>query len=228
MVSKVRSIIGVMGYVALFAVLLFLPAGTFHWRRAWVLLTVLFVVRTVGALRLIRVDEGLLLERSKPPIQPGQPTLDKVLLLSVMATYAGLVAFAALDVFRLNWIGRPQPAISISGLILFVIGWWIVTLALETNKFAARVVRYQEERLHTVVDTGVYSIVRHPMYAGLVLVMVGMCLWLQSYAAALAAIIPGSILALRIVIEERLLRQELKGYEAYVSRVRHRLIPGLW
>ncbi|HKV41722.1 MAG TPA: isoprenylcysteine carboxylmethyltransferase family protein [Blastocatellia bacterium] len=225
---RFRAVTGVISYVALFAIFLFLPAGTLHWRRAWALLGLLLAVRTIGVLRLIHTNGALLAERSKPPIQQGQPIVDRVLLISFMATYAGLIAFASLDRFRFHFIGPPVAAISIAGLVVFVAGWWIVTLALETNAFAARVVRLQSERCHAVVDAGVYGIVRHPMYAGVVLVMTGMCLWLQSYAALLAASIPAAILVLRIVTEERFLTRELEGYGAYRSRVSRRLIPGLW
>ncbi|MGA2475893.1 MAG: isoprenylcysteine carboxylmethyltransferase family protein [Terriglobia bacterium] len=83
-------------------------------------------------------------------------------------------------------------------------------------------------RRQTVIDTGVYSIVRHPMYAGDVLLMVGIPLWLESYPAALLASVPIATVALRILFEERFLRRELKGYEPYTGRVRYRLIPFLW
>lgn len=79
-----------------------------------------------------------------------------------------------------------------------------------------------------MIDTGVYSIVRHPMYAGAVLVMIGMSLWLKSYAAALLALIPITILVVRIQFEEQFLRQELKGYETYTQKVRYKLLPYLW
>ncbi len=79
-----------------------------------------------------------------------------------------------------------------------------------------------------MVDTGPYGFVRHPMYSGGVLVMIGLPLWLESYAATLLAIVPIGLLLLRIRIEERLLRRELMGYDADTQRVRHRLIPFLW
>ena len=100
--------------------------------------------------------------------------------------------------------------------------------ALETNAFATTVVRHQVERGHTVVDRGVYGVVRHPMYAGAVLLLVGMPLWLESYAAALLAGVPIATLAVRILFEEQFLRRELQGYDAYAERVRYRLIPFLW
>jgi protein-S-isoprenylcysteine O-methyltransferase Ste14 len=113
-------------------------------------------------------------------------------------------------------------------LILFILGWWIITIVLRTNPFAVTVVRYQEELHHAVVDRGIYRTIRHPMYAGLALVIVGMCLWLESYAAALLAIVPIGTLMIRIHVEEKFLKRELKGYENYTKQVRYRLIPGIW
>jgi protein-S-isoprenylcysteine O-methyltransferase Ste14 len=125
-------------------------------------------------------------------------------------------------------MAKPGPLVSSLGLVLFAAGWGIMTLALRENAFAAPVVKHQEERQQTVIDTGVYGVVRHPMYAGAVLLLVGMPLWLESYAAAMLASVPIGTLVLRILVEEQFLRRELKGYDAYTERVRYRLIPFLW
>jgi protein-S-isoprenylcysteine O-methyltransferase Ste14 len=223
-----RALTDVIANTALFAFLLFVPAGTLNWWRAWVFLGTLLVVQGAGALAVFRVNRAVLVERAKLPIQPGQPAADRVLLISFMATYAGLVAFASLDRFRFHLMERPPVVLSFTGLCLCVIGWWVIALVLKTNAFAATVVRHQEERHHAVVDTGVYRVVRHPMYAGLIPVLTGMSLWLESYASALLACVPIGILVLRIGLEERFLRRELRGYDAYAAKVRWRLIPGLW
>ncbi|HEY2107099.1 MAG TPA: isoprenylcysteine carboxylmethyltransferase family protein, partial [Candidatus Binataceae bacterium] len=139
-----------------------------------------------------------------------------------------LLAFIPLDVFRFHLLGRPGNIVSLAGLIAFVAGWWLMAFSLKQNTFAAPVIKYQAERNQVVIDTGPYAIVRHPMYTGGALLMVGLPLWLQSYAGALLAGIPIAVLAVRIVFEERLLARELKGYDAYTSRVRYRLIPLLW
>jgi protein-S-isoprenylcysteine O-methyltransferase Ste14 len=117
--------------------------------------------------------------------------------------------------------------ILISG-VLFVVGWWIMTLALRENAFAAPVVKHQADRQHTVIESGVYGLVRHPMYAGAVPLLVGMPLWLESYAAALLASAPIGTLVVRILVEEQFLRRALAGYNAYTERVRYRLIPFVW
>jgi protein-S-isoprenylcysteine O-methyltransferase Ste14 len=186
-------------------------------------------IGTVGAVvSLSRDHESLLKERLKPPIQKGQPLADKIVLVLFLATFFGLIVSIPLDVFRFHLMGKPGTLVSSLGLALLIAGWWIAYLGLRENAFAALAVKHQEERRQTVIDTGVYSIVRHPMYAGGALLMVGIPLWLESYPAALLASVPIATVALRILFEERFLRRELKGYDAYTQRVRYRLIPFLW
>jgi protein-S-isoprenylcysteine O-methyltransferase Ste14 len=122
----------------------------------------------------------------------------------------------------------PGALVSFLGLALYVAGWWILTLAMKVNPFAVPVVRLQEERQQRVIDTGVYGVVRHPMYAGFAPFAIGPALWLGSYTAAFLAIVPIAVLAVRSVWEERFLKRELKGYEAYMRKVRWRLIPFVW
>jgi protein-S-isoprenylcysteine O-methyltransferase Ste14 len=223
-----KIIAGIFYPVAIFAVLLFLPAGTLHWWRAWVLLGAVFVSATATMLTVFPGNEGLLDERYKPPFQKGQPLADKIITPAFLAAFVGLIVFIPLDVFRFHLLGGPGIIVASAGLICFVAGWWLIALSLNQNTFAAPVVKYQEERNQIVIDTGPYAIVRHPMYTGGALLMVVMPLWLESYAGALLASVPIAVLAVRIVFEERFLRRELKGYDAYACRVRYRLIPLLW
>jgi protein-S-isoprenylcysteine O-methyltransferase Ste14 len=123
---------------------------------------------------------------------------------------------------------KPGGLISFLGIALYVAGWWIMSLAMKVNPFAVPVVRLQEERHQRVIHTGVYAVVRHPMYTGFLPFAVGPALWLESYAAALLAIVPIVVLAVRSVFEERFLKRELKGYEAYTEKVHYRLIPFVW
>jgi protein-S-isoprenylcysteine O-methyltransferase Ste14 len=226
--SKFKLIGSVLLNVAIFGGLLFVPAGTPHWWRAWVFVGAVFVAAVASTVSVFRVNRDLLEERFKPPIQQGQPLADKIIVVVLIAAFIGLMAFIPLDVFRFQLIARPGPFVSSLGLVLFVAGWWIMTLALRENAFAAPVVKHQKERQQRVIDSGVYGVVRHPMYAGAVLLLIGMPLWLESYAAAMLATIPIGTLVLRILVEEHFLRRELKGYDAYTKRVRYRLIPFLW
>ena len=223
-----RRLLGLIGYVGLFAAALFIPAGTIHWRAAWILLGVLFTVRATSAVLLQRAQPGLLAERARFPIQRGQIVADRVLLLASMASFAAVIVFASVDRWHLHLLADPPRSLRAAGLAAFGAGWWIVHLALTANAFAVTVVRYQAERGHVVADRGPYRFVRHPFYAGLPFVLVGLALWLGSFAAAVASAVPLGILVIRIIHEERMLRARLDGYAAYAARVRWRVVPGIW
>jgi len=223
-----KLIFGVIYNLILFGALLFLPAGTFDWPRAWVFLGFVLIGTTATLVLVFPGREDLLNERFKPPVQKGQPLADKIIVLLLIAAFLGVIVFIPLDVFRFHLMSKPGMFVSALGLILVIAGWWIISLVFKENAFAAPVVKHQEERHQTVIDTGVYSIVRHPMYVGAVLLMIGMPLWLESYAAALLAIVPIATIVVRILIEERFLKRELKGYDNYTKRVRYRLIPFIW
>lgn len=214
---------------ALVAAALFVSAGTLAWSRAWVLLAALLLVRMTGAYAVYRVNPGLLRERAGLPVHAEQPWADRVLLLGVLATgFLGTPAVAGLDAFRWHLLPEPAPMVAGFGLLLFVLGWSLKSLALYANAFAVTAVRVQRERAHAVADSGVYRVVRHPFYAADPLIFAGLGLWLESYTAVFWAVIPVALMVLRLRLEERVLRRELPGYAAYAARVRHRLIPGVW
>lgn len=211
------------------ATTLFGAAGTLAWPRAWILLAVFIVVRALSAVAIFRVNPALLRERATVLVHRDQPWIDRLVLLAFMATaFVGVPAIAALDAF--HWHVFPSPPVGLAsvGLAVFTLGWTIIAIALRANPFAVTVVRLQHERQHVVVDTGIYGLVRHPMYAGNLLVNVGLGLWLGSYAATLFAAIPLGLLMVRIGLEERFLQRALPGYRAYAARVPYRLLPRLW
>ena len=223
----VKLIYSMLIQAALFGLMLFVPAGTLAWPRAWVLIAAMMTA-TVATMLYLRNSEDLLNERLKGPLQKGQPLADKIVLNLFLLVFLGLIVFIPLDVFHFHLMGRPGALLSLLGLGLIAAGWWVIALALNENAFAAPVVKSQKERHQRVIDSGVYAKVRHPMYAGGVPFILGICLWLGSYAAVLLAIVPIAVLAFRIVLEERFLQQELDGYKAYVQRTPYRLIPFLW
>lgn len=214
--------------VVIFGALLFLPAGTVEWWRAWVFLGVVFIAAAATMFGVFGANEEFFNERLKSPIQNEQPLADKIVTPALVAAFFGLVIFIPLDVFRFHLMSKPGAVLSAAGLILFAAGWSIMGLALRENSFAAPVVKYQEARHQKVIDTGPYAIVRHPMYAGAVPLMIGMPLWLESYAAVLLSVVPIGTVVARVLIEERFLRRELPGYDAYTASVRHRLVPFVW
>ncbi|HXX53652.1 MAG TPA: isoprenylcysteine carboxylmethyltransferase family protein [Thermodesulfovibrionales bacterium] len=208
--------------------LLFLPAGTFDWWRAWVLIGTFLAGSVISVVSLFPEHKDLLRERLRPPMQKGQPLADKIIMLFFLLFFYGMFAFIPLDVFRFHLMGRPGPPVSSLGMVLFIAGWRIIYLALRENAFAALVVKLQKERGQVVIDSGVYGVVRHPMYAGAIPFILGIPLWLNSYAAAVLALIPVLLLLLRIPKEEAYLGRELRGYEAYTKKVRYRIIPHIW
>jgi protein-S-isoprenylcysteine O-methyltransferase Ste14 len=226
--SILTLISGVLLNVGIFGGLLSVPAGTLDWWRAWVFLGVVFGGAVASTVSVFRVNKDLLAERFKPPVQQGQPLADKIVVVLLIAGFVSVIVCIPLDVCRWHLMATPGILVSSLGLVLFVVGWWIMTLALRENAFAAPVVKHQADRQHTVIESGVYGVVRHPMYAGAVLLLVGMPLWLESYAAALLASIPIGTLVVRILVEELFLRRALAGYNAYTERVRYRLIPFVW
>jgi protein-S-isoprenylcysteine O-methyltransferase Ste14 len=223
-----RGILSVVFNVVFYGALLFGPAGTFDWPRAWFLLGVLFVATVATVIALFPGRRALIDERFKPPIQKGQPFEDKVLTVVLLSSYVGDVLLVGLDRFRLRLLPPPGAVASWFGLVFFVAGWTLLVLAMRENTFAAPVVKHQKERGQRVIDTGVYAIVRHPMYAGGALFILGLPLFLESYAATAAAAIPIGAMIARIFVEERLLARELDGYRDYAARVRARLVPGVW
>jgi len=213
----------------LVAICLFASAGTVVWGRAWVLLTVLLLVRSVGANAVYRVNPALVLDRARLPVHGDQSRIDRLLVLAVLATgFLGLPLIAGFDAFHWHLLPRPAPLLSGIGLGLFAMGWGIKNLALRANAFATAPVRLQRERGHAVASSGPYAVVRHPFYAADPLIHVGLGLWLQSYAAVLFAVIPVALMVMRLQLEERFLLRELPGYREYVERVPHRLVPGVW
>lgn len=225
---SIKIIAGFFLTPAIFGVLLFLPAWTLNWPRAWAFLGVVLVSSIATMVTIFPARPDLLDERYKTPIQKGQPLADRFLVMAFVILYDGVIAFIPLDVFHFHLLGKPGAIISWIGLLLFVVGWTLITLSFKENAFAALVVKHQEERHQTVIATGVYGIVRHPMYSGGILALVGVAFWLESYVAAVAAAIPLVLIVMRILVEERFLKRELEGYEAYTKKVRDRLVPFIW
>jgi protein-S-isoprenylcysteine O-methyltransferase Ste14 len=209
--------------------LLFAGAGTFRWPRAWVLLALMLSVRVIGACLVHRVHPALVRERARLPVHASQSWSDRVLLLGVLATgFLGLALVAGLDVWRWQLFARPHVAIAGCGLLLFAAGWVLKSVALHANAFAIAEVRSQRVHGQVLAARGVYGVIRHPFYAADLLILVGQGLWLESYAAALASLVPVALMVLRLQLEEQFLRAELPDYGAYARRVRYRLIPGVW
>ncbi len=205
---------------------LFLAAGTLAWPAGWAFMLLFggFVVATTAW--LWARDPALLRERMRT-FQPDQPVWDKLLLVAAAALFFGWLAVMGLDAARWHW-SRLPVGLQLVGALLVGAAFALVFWALRENTYLASAVRVQRERGQAVVASGPYGYVRHPMYAGVLLLVVGTALLLGSWAGLLVGALLGGVVARRAVLEERLLRERLDGYAAYMARVRYRLVPRLW
>ncbi|MDF0518446.1 isoprenylcysteine carboxylmethyltransferase family protein [Bradyrhizobium yuanmingense] len=206
--------------------LLFTCAGTLHWPSAWVFLATSALLGPLCGWWLYRTDPALLAERLRPVLQKDQPAADKMFMaLFVVAILVWLVLMG-LD-RRVRSSDMPT-ALQVLGLGLFLGSTLFTMWVFRENSFAAPVVKLQTERAQHVISTGPYAYVRHPMYSGMILFFTGVPLLLGSWWGLAMMPLLLALLAVRIPIEERTLREGLPGYTDYTARVRYRLIPGVW
>lgn len=221
MLRQLAAWIGGMG------AFLFGVAGTWDWPGAWAFLGLMSVLALVSGAWLLRHDPDLLAERLKPLWQPGQKRWDKVLLAATGLLFAASLAAMALDAGR--WHLSQVPAwLQAAGAAGLVLSTLIGCLAFRANSFAAAVVKLQAARGHAVAEGGPCAVVRHPMYAGALFFFAGMPLLLGSWWGLVFVPALTAGLALRAVLEERMLIAELPGYASYAAKVRYRLVPGVW
>ncbi|ACP23897.1 hypothetical protein contains isoprenylcysteine carboxyl methyltransferase domain [Sinorhizobium fredii NGR234] len=223
----VRLIVQTVIWFGIMGAVLFASAGTFDWPAAWIYLAIMLALSLITGLLLAWHDPALLRERLAAPIQKDQPKADKVLLSVLLLFLFGAFAFMALDAARFKWSAVPSWA-QAAGALLLVLSIGFNYRVMRENSFAAPVVKVQSERGQSVVTTGPYRYVRHPLYSGSLLFVAGTSLLLGSWWGLLAALGLAALLAIRIGIEEKALRAGLAGYDAYAQRVRYRLVPYVW
>jgi protein-S-isoprenylcysteine O-methyltransferase Ste14 len=216
----------VFGLVELvvFGSMLFLPAGTFKYWQAWVFLAVVAVGAWAPTIHVMRTNPVALQNRMRGGPAAESRTAQKLVIAGLYLSLAAMVVVSVLD-HRFGW-SRVSTSICLVGDVLVAVGLGVVALVIIQNSYAAATVQVQAGQ--TVVSTGLYGLVRHPMYTGNVIMMAGIPLALGSYWG-LVFVVPGLIvLASRIHDEEKLLREGLDGYRDYTQKVRYRLAPGMW
>ena len=208
------------GIVAM-GLLLFLPAGTIHWLDGWLLMIILFVPMFFAGLVMYAKAPDLLRSRLRAKETKSEQ--------KDVIKYSGLMFLAAFIIAGLNirfqWIVMPRAIVWI-GVVVFLLAYCLFGEVLRENQYLSRVIEVQEDQ--TVVDTGLYGVVRHPMYTATVLLFLSMPLVLNSLISFIIMLAYIPIIVKRIKNEEEVLETELKGYKEYKQKVKYRLIPFIW
>lgn len=216
-----------LGLNAFLVLLLFLPAGTFAWPQAWIFLVLFNICSQAIGIWLLKTNRDLLAERMKSPIGADQRPRDRVIMAAIALFLCAWLVFMALDARRFGWSHTPLWA-QVIGAALIVGAFWGWVAVLRANSFAATTIRLQGERGQTVISTGPYAIVRHPMYAYTVPLLIGTPLLLGSLWGLLGVVAAMPLMGARALGEEALLMEGLSGYRDYAAKVRFRLLPGVW
>ncbi len=219
--------IGGVARLACVPVLFLWPSGDWAWPQGWALSAIYIAYGVTMAVWLSRNDPDLLTERLKgSPVQEGQAGWDKVLMVAMLIL--GLAVFAA-PVLDHRWAWSTVPVwLQWTALALNVPAFLLVGWVMRTNTFLARVVKVDEDRGHSVVTTGPYAIVRHPMYLGVLVAVMAMPVALGSWWGLIPAVAMCLLLVVRTLLEDRMLHAELAGYADYAKTTRFRLLPGLF
>jgi protein-S-isoprenylcysteine O-methyltransferase Ste14 len=220
-----RAILVSVLWFVFIGVLIFWPAGTIAFPGGWAFIILLSGCGLAITSWLAKYSPGLLRERMGAPVQRDQKSWDRIWSPLFVLGFCGWIAIMSRDAARTGFTAVPAWAQALGGLAVAACmlgSWW----TLRVNAFAAPVVKIQEGQ--KVIDTGPYSVVRHPMYASALLLFVGLPLLLGSRLGLALSVVFVLAIAWRAVQEERALRRELPGYDEYARRVRSRMIPGIW
>ena len=207
--------------VILVGILIFLPAGSLHFSNGWLLMAILFIPMFLAGIVMMAKDPNLLQSRLKA--KETQKEQDLIIKLSGLMFLAGFIV-AGLG-FRFDWYTLPK-AVVIIGVTVFLISYLLYAEVLRENAYLSRTIEVQEGQ--HVIDTGLYGIVRHPMYSATLLLFLSMPLVLGSLYAFVIFLVYPVLIARRILDEAAFLVQELPGYRAYREKVRWRLLPWVW
>ena len=219
-----KGLVGGLFQVVLFGGLLVLPAGlmpggTWYWDRALIFLGVYGVIMVGGIVALGVLAPDSLAARTSAPDSKAQPMADRIISTVLMVGFLAWCVFIPVDVFSLRLLPPPSPVVSGFGGVTLLIGLAICFGTIYQNAFAIPIVEDQTERGQTLVDTGLYSVVRHPLYLGMLLFFAGLALWLESYGGLVAVSVLLAVLIARTAVEEQTLKRTLPGYTEYLSLI---------
>jgi protein-S-isoprenylcysteine O-methyltransferase Ste14 len=215
---------GLLFLIIALAAALFLPVWTFNYRQAWVFLAVFSVSVFAITLYLMKKDPRLLERRVKAGPIAEKDRKQKIIQSLASIAFIAVIVFPAID-HRLGWSTVP-PYIVVIGDIFVALGLLIVFLVFKENTFTSAVIELDAEQ--KVISTGPYSLVRHPMYIGAIIMLLGIPVALGSWLGLLMIIPITLVIIFRLLDEEKFLAKNLNGYEEYQNKVKYRLIPFIW
>ncbi len=210
---------------AFFILILFVSAGRFNYWQGLVYMFIGMVMFTLNY-TLLRIDPQLSEERSKPA--EGSKKWDKRLLLFSLLVTIVMYVVAGLDSGRYHWSPQFPPALYAAGIVLIIAGQLVFLVAQKQNRFFSSTMHIQKERGHAVYESGLYSIIRHPGYLGLIMQTAGFPLLFGSVWCLIPATVSLLLIITRTWLEDQTLKNELKGYVEYVEKTRCILIPFIW
>ena len=222
-----RTAIKATTWLAAMGAILFVAAGDWGWPQGWAFLVEIAISSFAVSLWLARHDPALLEARLSAPVQPDQRPWDRIFMAAGALVFVSWLVLSALDARRFQWSLVPLWAQTL-GAVLIALCMTLVWQTFQFNTFAAPQIRIQKDREQRVITDGPYSVVRHPMYTSALLMFVGTPLLLGSWWGLLFVPVGVVGIGIRAVGEERMLRQELPGYDHYARQVRFRFLPGLW
>ena len=217
----IQAILKLFAGAVLLGVLTFLPAGTLHYWNAWLLMGILFIPMFLAGIVLMFKNPDLLKKRLNAKEKEAEQSL--VIKLSGLMFVLGFVA-AGLN-FRLQWIVLPEW-VSWAATVAFLLSYLLYAEVLRENTYLSRTIEVQENQ--KVIDTGLYGIVRHPMYSATIILFLSMPLVLGSLISFVVFLAYPIIISKRIRNEEKVLEEGLTGYAEYKKKVKYRVIPFLW
>jgi protein-S-isoprenylcysteine O-methyltransferase Ste14 len=217
----IKSLMGTI----LFLFILFISAGRINYWQGWIYTAICIVSVFLNSFTLRNKDE-LAAERSK--VKSGTKSWDKTIIGLSTVTLIITYVVAGLDAGRFQWSQGFHWGINATGAILILLGEVIFLLAQKQNKFFSSLMRIQTDRGHTVCDTGIYKIIRHPSYFGNIITAIGIPLILGSVWGFIPSVVSVFLTVVRTSLEDRTLIDELDGYRDYTSKTRYRLLPYVW